>query len=74
MLQIEKVLSKNGTRYFVIGISMKEKTTLASVSSLEKAGCLLRFLSGASIKDSEYSLAVETMREIDREENERKGD
>lgn len=74
MLQIERIETKNGSKYFISGINRKEKNTLATVNSLEKAGCLLRFLSGASIKGQEYTLAVETMQEIDREENERKGD
>ncbi len=71
MLQIEKLDTRKGSKYFIVESRGKEKITIASVSSLEKAGCLIRFLSGANIKESEYKLAVRTMQEIDREEAER---
>lgn len=71
MMQIEKLDTRKGSKYFIVESSGKEKSTIASVGSLEKAGCLIRFLSGANIKESEYQLAVMTMQEIDREEAER---
>ena len=71
MLQIEKLKTRKGSKYFIVELSERGRNTLATVYSLEKAGCLLRFLSGANIKGTEYILAVETMREIDREEAER---
>ena len=42
-----------------------EKETIAIVSGFEKAGCLVRFLAGARLRDPEYELAVMAMAEVD---------
>lgn len=70
MIQIERIPGKQ-LRYRIIGFG-KAHNTIGIVDSLEKAACVSRFVHGANIKGAEYELAVETLREIDREN--RKGD
>ena len=69
MLSIEKInVGAYGkrTKYQVVDIS-HEKTIIATLDSLEKAGCLLRFLKGSMLHPEEYKLAVKVMQEIDAE-------
>ena len=42
-----------------------EKNTIAIINGFEKAGCLVRFLAGARLRDPEYELAVMAMAEVD---------
>ena len=69
MIQIERV---DVGKYEIVSIG-KEKHTIAAVDTLEKATCVLRFMSGASIKGLEYQLAIDTIREIDAEEQRTEG-
>lgn len=73
MIQIERItVGAHGKRskYQIVSVG-KDRNIIATIDSLEKAACVLRFIHGANIKGAEYILAVETMREIDREETER---
>lgn len=69
MVQIERV--KAG-KYRIIGFG-KDKNFIAEVDTLEKASCVLRFINGSSIKGDQYTLAVDTIREIDTEEQRTEG-
>ena len=64
MIQIERV---GAGEYKIIGLG-KDKNFIAEVNTLEKASCVLRFINGSSIKGDQYTLAVDTIREIDAKE------
>lgn len=70
MLQIERVRGnrKKRTYQIVAQGSGKMRDPVATVDSIEKAACVLRFMTGATIRGEEYRLAVDTLREIDAEE------
>ena len=74
MLQIERAKSTGRKReYEIVTLgSGKKRDVIATVNSLEKAACVLRFIHGSTIKGEEYRLAVDTLREID-EENDAEG-
>ena len=63
--RIQKAESKN--RYRIIG-SGRNAGVVAEVDTIEKAGCLMRFLHGSNLRMDEYDLAVKTLREIDARE------
>lgn len=63
-MQIERI----STGKYRIANNGKEKNIIATVDSLEKASCVLRFVHGANIRGEEYDLAVRTIREIDAKE------
>lgn len=68
MIQIEKIsVGAHGkkTKYRVVTTTKNGQSIIATLDSLEKAGCVLRFIHGANIKGDEYTLAVQTLREID---------
>lgn len=68
MVEIEKVSAGahgNKAKYRIVTATKSGKSVVATLDSLEKAGCVLRFIHGANIKGDEYMLAVQTMREID---------
>lgn len=70
MLSIEKLspgAHGGKTRYRVVDIG-RDRTTIAVVEGLERAGCLLRFLKGSLLHPTEYDLAVDTMRSVDAED------
>lgn len=69
MIQIERV---RAGKYKIIGLG-KDKNFIAEVNTLEKASCVLRFINGSSIKGDQYTLAVDTIREIDAEEQRTEG-
>lgn len=70
MIQIERIRAGahgKKSKYQIVSVG-KDRNIIATIDSLEKAACVLRFIHGSNIKGAEYILAVETMREIDRDE------
>lgn len=67
MLQIERVRGNKRKREYQIVVqgNGKARDVLLTVNSIEKAACVLRFIHGSAIKGEEYRLAVDTLREID---------
>ena len=69
MLSIEKVVTgvhSGNSKYRIIEIG-RERSTVAVVDGLLKAGVLLRFLKGSRLDKTEYDLAIRTMEGVDTE-------
>ena len=69
MLSIEKVVTGveiGKPMYRIIEIG-RERSTVAVVDGLLKAGVLLRFLKGSRLDKTEYDLAIRTMEGVDTE-------
>lgn len=68
MMTVERIYKgKKTLGYQITEFFNKEPNVVATVDTLEKAGCILRFLKGANVQMKEYALAVKTLREIDKE-------
>ena len=71
MIQIEKIMTGaygKKTKYEIVTQTDTGSNIVATLDTIEKAACVLRFINGANIKDEEYELAVKTLREIDAKE------
>lgn len=68
MLQIERISAgANGknTKYQIAAQTHTGRNVVATLDTIEKAACVLRFICGARLKDEEYDLAVRTLRELE---------
>ncbi len=72
MIQIERISAGahgKKSKYQIVARTDAGRSIVATLDTIEKAACVLRFIHGANVKGEEYELAVRTLREIDAKEN-----